>query len=88
MVTTITRFTAAAALVAGLMVFGATQAMAITWTGAVDNFWDGAGNWDLNRVPVQTDRVIIGSGTPLSALFGTSAHTNTNIDVSGRLHLR
>ena len=87
MVTTITRFTAAAALVAGLTVFGATQATAITWTGAVDNFWDGAGNWDLNRVPVQTDRVIIGSGTPLSALFGTSAHTNTNIDVSGGHHL-
>jgi hypothetical protein len=88
MTTSITRFTAAAALVAGLTVFGPTQAAAITWTAAVDSFWDNPFNWDLNRVPVQTDKVIIGGGTPLSALFGNSAHTITNMDVSGGLHLR
>jgi len=31
----------------------------ITWTGGVDEFWHEPDNWDLKRVPLQTDDVII-----------------------------
>lgn len=42
-----------AALVAGATVLGAPLALAVDnlWTGAVDNDWNKAGNWSLNRVP-------------------------------------
>ena len=32
-----------------------------TWTGAVDNDWDTAGNWDTNSVPGASDDVVIPS---------------------------
>ena len=34
--------------------------MEITWTGAAGNsLWSDGGNWDLERAPVETDRVVI-----------------------------
>ena len=91
MTTTITRYTAIAALAAGIGTFSAAQtahAAAITWTGAIDNFWDNPINWDPLVVPGQFDDVSINTGTPLTALFGSSAHTIAGLNVSGALHLR
>lgn len=39
-----------------------TPGETITWTGAVDSRWGAEGNWDLQRVPISTDRVVIPSG--------------------------
>jgi len=35
-----------------------------TWTGAVNNLWETAGNWSCNSVPTAATDVIINSGTP------------------------
>lgn len=82
---------AAAALIAGLAVFGAAptaQGAAITWTGAADNFWDNPFNWDGFQVPGQSDDASVNAGTPLSALFGNSANIIGSLNVSGAVHLR
>jgi hypothetical protein len=91
MTNSLKRMTVVAALAAGIGIFGAAQtahAAAITWTGAIDNFWDGFANWDGFQVPGQFDDASINAGTPLSALFGTSAHIIGSLNVSGALHLR
>ena len=33
--------------------------MEITWTGAASDLWSDIGNWDLERAPVETDRIVI-----------------------------
>ena len=41
-----------------------------TWTGAVDNRWDTAGNWDPSGVPPTNAIAVINSGTPDATLAG------------------
>ncbi len=45
----------------------------ITWTGAVSALWADPGNWDLGRIPVETDRAVVpalGSGANMPSLSG------------------
>lgn len=42
-----------------------TIRFSLNWTGAVDNNWETAGNWDCNRVPDEYTDVIIKTGTPV-----------------------
>lgn len=54
------------------------RAAPITWTGnAGDNSWHTAGNWDLNRVPLTTDDVIIALDGTHSVNIGSNASART-----------
>ena len=35
-----------------------------TWTGAVNNSWNNAGNWSCGRIPVTNEAIAINTGTP------------------------
>src|SRR5207244_9175063 len=48
----------------------------ISWTGAVDNNWNTAGNWDLGRTPNATDRVFIGGSGAAITSTGTVSIAN------------
>jgi len=37
-----------------------------TWTGAVSNAWNNAGNWNFGAIPISTTNVIINSGTVIA----------------------
>jgi phage baseplate assembly protein gpV len=41
------------------ILLGGSQAPVITWSGSVDNAWGNTGNWDLNRLPLPSDSVVI-----------------------------
>ena len=45
----------------------------ITWTGAASSNWADPGNWDLERVPVDTDRIVIPANTPNAPQLSASA---------------
>ena len=45
----------------------------ITWTGGANAFWTDPGNWDLGRIPVETDRAVVpslGPGANMPSLSG------------------
>ena len=47
----------------------------ITWTGDASTFWTDPGNWDLGRIPVETDRAVVpalGSGANMPSLSGAA----------------
>jgi hypothetical protein len=50
----------------------------LTWTGAVNNLWNVAGNWNLNRVPTTDDDILIPLGSP---------QLNTDFTLGGNLTL-
>ncbi len=48
----------------------------ITWVGGGgDDFWTNADNWDLDRVPAATDRVVVTSGTGSPIIEATDSIT-------------
>ena len=53
----------------------------ITWTGAANGNWADSGNWDLERAPVETDKVIIpaltGDDVRYPRMNGFAAHVKT-----------
>ena len=43
----------------------------ITWTGAADTAWGNAANWDRNRTPIATDKVLIPAVAAKDPIAGT-----------------
>ena len=59
----------------------------ITWTGAVNSYWDVPGNWDC-MLPGPQDMVLIPNGTPPCVIkFGVKECGHLNIEPGARLEL-
>ncbi len=54
----------------------------ITWTGAVDGSWHSAGNWDLNKIPVDYDYVYVPES---SVVEYSSGETSVRLNCAGNL---
>lgn len=58
----------------------------ITWTGAVSNLWNVAGNWNPNTVPTGSEDVLIPTGTPsLNTNFTLASGFNLTVNGTGGL---
>ncbi len=49
----------------------------MTWTGAEDTSWATPGNWDLQRAPIATDRILIPSGAPRMPILAANTAAAT-----------
>jgi hypothetical protein len=52
-----------------------------TWTGAINDDWNTAGNWDINKVPTSVTHVIVPAGTPNPCVVNTANATAASIQV-------
>lgn len=76
--------------VAWVMLDGAlARAAVITWTGAAgDQSWHTAANWDLGRLPVNGDDVVIpGPASAVRVIFNTGTRSVRSITCDGTLEL-
>jgi hypothetical protein len=63
-----------------------TNIMQNQWTGTTNNNWNTASNWSCGTIPVATENVIIGTGTPvLNTDFIVGASGSLSINGSGTL---
>jgi len=60
-----------------MLLTGSLSAATHTWTGASNNYWSGAGNWNTGTIPTasNTTDVIISGTTNMGMFFGTSSYT-------------
>ncbi len=52
--------------------FSAKSNRTATWTGAVSNSWNTAGNWSTGELPNSTDNIVIDTNSPNSTLLDTN----------------
>ena len=59
----------------------------LVWTGAVNEAWNQAGNWNLNRVPLPEDHVIINSCTTCPVLNQSVFIAGLKMTSGGKLNV-
>lgn len=77
---TVTSDVASASNTRFVIVLTSVPAAKITWTGNADNSFTNANNWDLNRIPIASDSVVIPSVTNLPLVDATTKVYNVTVN--------